>query len=186
MLRIFALSLCLAITAAASEMPQPPKGIPWPGGVWPKDGQEYPAGSFIWIKQADWDKYVAEKAKWEKENPQAVVQAQAVVQTTGVPALDEVNATRASRGLPPFQYDEGLTRAAQACSQFRADHLIQGHTSSDFAFVPAGSYASAAGCAAWDPSMGWGACCTYEQHAYAGAAYAMGRDGRRYMHLFVR
>src|SRR5437588_3519132 len=172
MLRIFAASLCLALAAAASDKPQPPQGIPWPGGVWQKDGQEYPAGSFIWIKQAEWDKYVAEKAKWEKENPQAVVQAQAVVQTTGIPALDEVNATRAARGLPPFQYDEGLSRAAQACSQFRADHLIQGHTSSDFAFVPAGSYASAAGCAAWDPSMGWGACCTYEQHAYAGAAYA--------------
>ncbi len=178
MLRIFAVSLCLAVSATAATRPQPPKGIPWPGGVWPKDGKEYSAGSFIWIKQADWDKYVAAKKKWEKEHPQ--------VEHQGTEALDEVNATRASRGLPPFQYDEGLTRAAQACCQFRADRLIQGHTSNDFAFVPAGSFASAGGCAAWEPWMGWGACCTYEHYTYAGAAYAMGSDGRRYMHLFVR
>lgn len=182
MLRIFAVSLCLAVAATASDSPQPPKGIPWPGGVWPKDGKEYPAGSFMWIKQAEWDRYVAEKSKWDKDRPQA----QQVVQVTGIEALDEVNATRAQRGLPPFQYDEGLTRAAQACAQFRADRLIQGHTSNDFAFVPAGSHAPAAGCAAWEPSMGWGACCTYDRYTYAGAAYALGRDGRRYMHLFVR
>lgn len=177
MLRIFAVSLCLAVAAAAAEKPQPPKGIPWPGGVWPKDGKEYAAGTFVWIKQAEWDRYVAEKAKWEKEHPEA---------RTGIEALDEVNAVRAQRGLPAFQYDEGLTRAAQACAQFRADRLIQGHTSNDFAFVPAGSFAPAAGCAAWDPSMGWGACCTYDRYTYAGAAYAVGQDGRRYMHLFVR
>jgi hypothetical protein len=178
MLRILAVSLCLAVAAAASERPQPPTGIPWPGGVWPKDGKEYPAGSFTWIKQAEWDRYVAEKAKWDKEHR--------VVENTGIEALDEVNAVRAKRGLPAFQYDEGLTRAAQACAQFRADRLIQGHTSNDFAFLPAGAQAPAAGCAAWEPSMGWGACCTYERYAYAGAAYALGRDGRRYMHLFVR
>lgn len=177
MFRIFVVSLCLGLTAMAAQQPQKPAGIPWPGGVWPKDGKEYPAGSFTWIKQADWDKYVAEKAKWDKEHPQV---------RTGIEALDEVNATRAQRGLPPFRYDEGLTRAAQACAQFRADRRIEGHTSNDFSFVPAGSHATSAGCAAWAPSMGWGACCTYEQHSYAGAAYAMGPDGRRYMHLFVR
>ena len=108
MLRVFVFSLCLAMAAAASEKPQPPKGIPWPGGVWPKDGKEYAAGSFLWIKQAKWDRYVAAKAKWDKEH--------SVVVKTGIEDLDEVNATRASRGLPPFQYDEGLTRAAQACA----------------------------------------------------------------------
>jgi len=177
MFRIFVVSLCLAFAAVAAEQPQPPKGSPWPGGVWPKDGKEYPAGSFVWIKQADWDKYTVEKAKWEKENPQA---------GTGIEALDEVNATRAKRGLPPFQYDEGLTKGAQACAQFRADRLIQGHTSNDFGFLPTGAHAPSAGCAAWEPSLGWGACCTYDRYTYAGAAYAMGRDGRRYMHLFVR
>lgn len=183
MVRIFVVSLCLAMTATAAEGPQPPTGIPWPGGVWPKDGKEYPAGAFTWIKQADWDKYVADKAKWDKEHAPA---AQPAAARTGTEALAEVNAARASRGLPPFQYDAGLTQAAQACAQFRADHLIQGHTSNDFGFVPAGTWASGAGCAAWDPSMGWGSCYTYERNTYAGAAYAMGRDGRRYMHLFVR
>lgn len=51
--------------------------------------KEYPVGSFIWIKQADWDKYTVEKAKWDKANPQA---------GTGIEALDEANATRAKRG----------------------------------------------------------------------------------------
>jgi hypothetical protein len=181
MLRIFVVSLCLAVSAMAAAKPQSPKGIPWPGGVWPNDGKEYPAGSFNWIKQADWDRYVAAKAKWDKEHPQ-----EQVVAKTGIEALDEVNAARASRGLPPFQYDERLTHAARACAQFRADRLIHGHTSNDFAFVPAGSYAPAAGCAAWEPSWGWGSCCTYDRYSHAGAAYAMGTDGRRYMHLFVR
>ncbi len=33
---------------------------------------------------------------------------------------------------------------------------------------------------------GFGACCSYENWNYAGAAAVIGRDGRRYMHLFVR
>jgi hypothetical protein len=64
--------------------------------------------------------------------------------------------------------------------------LIAGHTSNDFQFLEQGVPASAAGCAAWTPDWGWGACCTYERWTYAGAAYSVGRDGRRYMQLFVR
>jgi len=101
-------------------------------------------------------------------------------------ALAEVNATRAARGLPPYIHDAGLTAAAAACAGFRAARLIEGHTSNDFAAVPAGTFASASGCAAWEPGLGWGSCCTYDRYTYAGAAYVMGRDGRRYMHLFVR
>lgn len=101
-------------------------------------------------------------------------------------ALAEVNAARARRGLRPFIMDEGLTRAAKGCADFRAQRLIAGHTSNDFAALPAGSTARAAGCAAWAPGLGWGSCCTFENYTYAGAAYAIGRDGRRFMHLFVR
>lgn len=101
-------------------------------------------------------------------------------------ALAEVNAVRAARGLSPFKRDVGLTQAAERCADFRAAQLIQGHTSNDFSFVPVGSVARAAGCAAWTPDCGWGACCTYEHWTYAGAAYSVGHDGRRYMHLFVR
>jgi hypothetical protein len=100
-------------------------------------------------------------------------------------ALDELNAARAARGLSPYKRDDSLTEAAKAAAEFRASGLIAGHTSNDFAFLPAGSSASAAGCAAWDPSMGWGACCSYDGWSHAGAAWATGRDGRRYMHLFV-
>jgi hypothetical protein len=100
--------------------------------------------------------------------------------------LDEVNAQRAARGLRPFVRDDGLTQAARACAQYRAAHLMFGHTSNDFAFVPAGAYARSAGCAAYPAGYGWMSCCVYENATYAGAAYVTGRDGKRYMHLFVR
>lgn len=101
-------------------------------------------------------------------------------------ALAEVNAARARRGLPAFIYDENLTRAAAGCADFRAARLIAGHTVNDFAALPSGTIARASGCAALEPSWGWGSCCTYERYTYAGAAIAVGRDGKRYMHLFVR
>ena len=104
----------------------------------------------------------------------------------GEDALAEVNAARATRGLRPFIKDGALTVGAIKVADFRAARLIPGHTNNDFAGLPAGSSAAAAGCAAWEPSWGWGACCTYDNYTYAGAAWAMGRDGRRYMHLFVR
>jgi hypothetical protein len=104
----------------------------------------------------------------------------------GENALAEVNATRAARGLRPFVEDPNLTAAAVAAADYRAAYRIAGHTSNDFAFLPAGCFCPAAGCAAWEPSWGWGSCCTYENWTYAGAAYAMGSDGRRYMHLYVR
>ncbi len=104
----------------------------------------------------------------------------------GNDALAEVNALRASRGLRPYVYDAGLTQAAGACATFRAQNRIAGHTSNDFAFVPAGSVARSGGCAAWPPSMGWGSCCTFDGYTYAGAAWCLGADGQRYMSLFVR
>lgn len=100
-------------------------------------------------------------------------------------ALDEVNAVRAKRGLKPFIRDDGLTEGAMNVAKYRANHLIAGHTHNDFSFLPEGVSAQAAGCAAWPPDMGWGACCTYENWTYCGAAWAKGRDGKRYMHLFV-
>jgi hypothetical protein len=100
--------------------------------------------------------------------------------------LAEVNAKRAARGLRPFLRDEGLSQAARACAQFRAARGLAGHTSNDFAFVPAGTHASSAGCAAAQPGFGWMSCCVYENYTYAGAAWVTGRDGQRYMHLFVR
>jgi hypothetical protein len=104
----------------------------------------------------------------------------------GEDALSEVNAVRAARGLKPFIKDADLTAGAINVADFRAARLTAGHTSNDFSGLPVGCSATAAGCAAWDPSLGWGACCTYENYTYAGAAWALGRDGRRYMHLFVR
>ena len=102
-------------------------------------------------------------------------------------ALDEVNAWRAARGLYPFIRDDGLTQGAANVAAFRAQRRMAGHTSNDFGGLPAGATAKASGCAAWAPSLGWGSCCMDDVGPrYAGAAWAMGSDGRRYMHLFVR
>ena len=101
-------------------------------------------------------------------------------------ALDEVNAERAKRGLRPFQPDALLNQAARTAAAQRAASHIHGHLSNDFACVPSGGHATAAGCGALEPSWGWGTCCTYDNYTYAGAAWVMGSDGRRYMHLFVR
>lgn len=100
--------------------------------------------------------------------------------------LAEVNAARAKKGLKPFIYDAGLEVAAKKCAELRAASLIAGHLPNDFAHVPQGTTAKAAGCGALEPSWGWGTCCMYDNYTYAGAAVVMGRDGRRYMHLFVR
>lgn len=105
----------------------------------------------------------------------------------GADALDEVNAERAKRGLRPFINDPLLNQAAQAAAQQRAARRIHGHLpESDFTYVPAGGRTQTAGCGALEPSWGWGTCCTFDNYTYAGAAWVMGSDGRRYMHLFVR
>lgn len=101
-------------------------------------------------------------------------------------ALEEVNAARAKRGLRPFVPDPLLNQAARACARLRATNRIEGHLASDFAYLPSGATATSAGCGALEPSWGWGTCCTYDNYTYAGAAWVMGADGRRYMHLFVR
>lgn len=105
---------------------------------------------------------------------------------TAQQVLDEVNAARAARGLRAFLLDENLARAANECAVYRAKNRMDGHTPNDFGFLPPGAQARAAGCAAWPVSMGWGSCCTYENYQYAGAAWCVGPDGKRYMHLFVR
>ena len=112
------------------------------------------------------------------QEPQPVATAQQV--------LDEVNGQRAQRGLPPYMLDENLARAAGAAAAYRAQHRIEGHTPNDFAFVPPGTVARSAGCAAWPVGMGWGSCCTYDGYRFAGAGFCVGADGKRYMHLFVR
>lgn len=100
--------------------------------------------------------------------------------------LDEVNAARAARGLQPFILDENLARGASACAIYRAQNRLEGHTSNDFWFLPPGTHATAGGCAAWPVGSGWGSCCTYDNYHYAGAAYCVAPDGKRYMHIFVR
>ena len=101
-------------------------------------------------------------------------------------ALDSVNEVRMRKGLRPFNRCPELSIAAHSAASYRAERRMAGHTPNDFAHLPPGTVASAAGCAAWPVELGWGACCTYENWTYAGAAWVLGADGQRYMHLFVR
>lgn len=110
------------------------------------------------------------------------------------PALDRVNAYRAKKGLPPFKEDPGLTEAAMKAADYRAQRLLFGHVLTgrgDFQFLPRGVRADSAGCAAYDRATirrfgGWLSCCADGPYTYAGAAWAQGRDGKMYTHLFVR
>ena len=103
--------------------------------------------------------------------------------------LEEVNAQRRARGLPPYIFDAGLARGAFAAAMYRAKNGIEGHTKvpgGDFAFLPSGARADAAGCARWQVGTGFGACAMYEtEYHHAGAAFVT-VGNQRYMHLFVR
>lgn len=101
-------------------------------------------------------------------------------------ATDEVNQFRAGKGLPPFEEDLCLVEAAKAAALVRAGQHRAGHTRNDFAYLPEGCRADAAGCAALTPDWKWHSCCDSEMWKYGGAAVVMGNDGLRYMHLFVR
>lgn len=106
-----------------------------------------------------------------------------------VDALHEVNAKRAARGLRPYIRDDGLTEGARRLALARARSRIFGHVTTnggDFAYLPAGARADVAGCAAYPPEYGWLSCAIYDNYTYAGAAWVMGSDGKRYMHLFAR
>ncbi len=107
----------------------------------------------------------------------------------GFDALWEVNAKRAARGMRPYLNDAGLNQGALACATYRAARLMFGHCDGqmgDFAFLPPGVHAEAGGCAAYEPSYGFMACAMFDNYTYCGAAWVLGRDGKRYCHLFVR
>lgn len=104
-------------------------------------------------------------------------------------ALAEVNACRAQRGLKPYVNDPLLAQSAYAVASFRAANLISGHVEGrrgDFGFLVNGAESNTAGCGALDVSWGWGACATFDNYTYCGAAWVMGRDSKRYMHAFYR
>ena len=127
----------------------------------------------------------------EKRGPVKIVGAEveraAPAETVAVPvALAEVNAMRAARGLYPYVEDPLLTMGAQQAATLRANALWEGHTTNDFNCLPNGASARAAGCGAC-PQGTFAACCMFDRGPrFAGAAYVIGRDGRKYCQLFIR
>lgn len=118
-----------------------------------------------------------------------VYAAETIASSEAIDALDALNTARQSRGLRPFIRDEGLQAAAQSAAVFRAARRITGHvpgSPGDFGFLPSGTSASCAGCAATDASWGFLACEMWSNHTYAGAVWIQGADGRMYSHAFYR
>lgn len=111
---------------------------------------------------------------------------------TTTAALDQLNFQRAQRGLYPYRFDEGLTRAAEKCASIKAASCLSGHLQgpmSDFACLEPGVHAASAGADgskihASDPNFY--TCAMYDGYTYAGAAQFVGPDGNKYMSLFVR
>lgn len=168
-------------------------GVPhdgWSAGIWAK------VDSLPGIPPGIYDCWLAENGENVMQvrvgTGPAPAAARAPAPGGVVDALDEVNAKRATRGLPPYVRDPGLTQAAMGAAKFRADRLIFGHIMNgrgycdDMNFLPAGSTAASAGCAAYPASYGWMSCDIWERNRFGGAAWAVGRDGKRYMHLFIR
>jgi len=163
--------------AVADDIPHPPGWYPVPPGVRlpiPDEADAIVAVTLPVMIMAEDAKPVAK----EPAKPKASYSG-------SDDALDEVNEYRAKRGLPPFKHDAGLTAAAKKAAKLRATNGIAGHLYSDFACLPAGTRADAAGCGALEDSWGWGTCCMNDNYSHAGAAWQRGADGKRYMHLFV-
>lgn len=118
--------------------------------------------------------------------PATVPPAEKKISVEETEALSEVNALRAQRGLRPYIFDPLLTEGARRIATVRAQNRIFGHLPNDFSLLPQGASAAATGCAAYPPSYGWMSCAVYDNYTYAGAAFVMGADGKRYMHLVVR
>jgi hypothetical protein len=191
----------LALTTAATDSEAGPlrrRAQPVYQPVYRPAYQPYASGPVVTTPTAPGGEYVSNYTPTVTTSSGVVINSTSVVTAgytattvdqTGLSAgdgLDEVNAKRMARGLRPYVRDDGLTAAARACAAFRAQHGLFGHTGNDFAFLPAGSFAATAGCAAYPASYGWMSCCIYENYTYAGAAWVTGADGRRYMHLFLR
>lgn len=111
---------------------------------------------------------------------------------TTSPAFECVNNQRIRKGLRPFVWDDGLTRAAEKCVHIKAQQCHSGHLGgpmSDFACLDPGVHCDATGAdgskiAANDPNF-W-TCCMDEPYTYAGAGMEVGPDGCKYYSLFVR
>ena len=100
--------------------------------------------------------------------------------------LEEVNRLRRAHGVAEFERDLELNNAAIKLSLHRAKHLIAGHSDDDFGFLWDRKSADASGVGAAKDEWGWCTCCMLDKYRYAGAAWARGRDGQRYMSIFVR
>ena len=115
----------------------------------------------------------------------AIIATAGIARAQAIEALAEVNAARAAKGLRPFVHDPNLTAGAMQAATLRAERGIHGHLANDFACLPPGTTAAAAGCGVEHLGFGFLACCVYDNFQTAGAAKCRDANGRWYFHLFV-
>lgn len=109
------------------------------------------------------------------------------VPNTAVDAMADLNARRASYGLPPMRTDPQLLQAAMNAASCRASLRCAGHLLNDYDALPQGvpGYPSCvSGCGVYDGMFL--SCGSDDRRQLAGAAKALGSDGRWYCHLFVK
>lgn len=122
-------------------------------------------------------------------NQQVQAKPSPSVEVTVKDALDELNAQRAQRGLPPYRRDPALTKAAMKCASTRAKTHVHGHMQggmSDFTCLDAGVPCECTGAEAPGQNYppGFWTCAMYDNYTVAGAARAFDERGEQYMSLF--
>lgn len=106
------------------------------------------------------------------------------VPNTAIDAMADLNARRAMYRLPPMKTDPVLLQAAMKAASCRAALRCAGHLLNDYDASTIGYPYCVSGCGVYN--MMFLSCGSDDRKQYAGAAKALGTDGKWYCHLFVR
>lgn len=106
------------------------------------------------------------------------------VPNTGVDAMADLNARRAMYHLPPFKTDPQLLQSAMNAASCRAALRCEGHLRNDYDASSVKYPQAVSGCGVYNYMFL--SCGSDDRKQFAGAAKALGSDGKWYCHLFVR
>lgn len=123
---------------------------------------------------------VSVSAQWRPSTGPSYVN----VPNTAIDAIADLNARRAMYHLPPFKTDPVLLQAAMKAASCRAALRCAGHLKNDYDASTIGYPQAVSGCGVYN--MMFLSCGSDDRKQFAGAAKALGTDGKWYCHLFVR
>lgn len=106
------------------------------------------------------------------------------VPNTAVDAMSDLNKRRAMYGLPPMKTDPVLLQAAMNAASCRAALRCEGHLKNDYDASSVKYPQVVSGCGVYN--MMFLSCGSDDRKQFAGAAKALGSDGKWYCHLFVK